>query len=410
MNFLKMALLGGAALAVSAAGAQADDLAALKAQMEAMQARVNQLEAAPVAPAGGSFLTIKQAPSTQLVGVPEGKGYGKTVTQVSVIPTADAAPAASLEWSGYVRTILFYNSYQGSKVDSGDIWVRGQLKVVGKTDTAVGEVGGRIQLRANSFESFSDETIDPITLVGNNDDSVSHGNSTVVMNEAWGWWQFSPEMNLGGGFTGSVGNIGHGVDGACNCYGTDNSDAFDFNPGDNEQLRLTFASGPFSAAIAIEDGGRNSSGLKRYSDIGAAGEIAYSNDSFSGEVSGFFGEGVHGASAYQVGAGVTFGLGDMLALSVAGAVGDNTNGIDDKYYGVSALAKMTLTEAISAELGYGMKDYKIKANDESAALAGLYYSPVSELVLGLEAEYIMPSGPKNDSTQVDFVVNYAFHE
>jgi hypothetical protein len=398
MNMIKWALLGGAALAVTASGAQADDLTALKAQMEAMQARVNQLEAAPVAPAGGSFLTIKQGPSTQLVGVPEGKGYGKNSTIISVVPTADAAPTASLEWSGYVRTILFYNDDQvpGSKADA-DIWVRGQLKVVGKTDTAVGEVGGRIQLRANSFETFDGG-------------AVSTGNSNVVMNEAWGWWQFTPEMNFAGGFTGTVGNIGHGVDGACNCYGTDNADAFDFNPGDQQQFRVTYASGPISAAIALEDG--PGSDIQNFNDLGVSGEIAYANDAFSGEISGFLGSGpdIINDNAYQIGAGVSFGLGDMLALSIAGAVGDNTNGVADKYYGVSALAKLTLTEAISAELGFGLKDYKIKANDESAALAGIYYSPVSELVLGLEGEYIMPSGPKNDSMQVDFVANWAFHE
>ena len=49
MKMMKWALLGSAALAVSATVARADDLADLKAQIEALQARVTQLEAQPQA-------------------------------------------------------------------------------------------------------------------------------------------------------------------------------------------------------------------------------------------------------------------------------------------------------------------------------------------------------------------------
>jgi len=46
-KWLRRALLGGVALSVMAAGAQADELSALKAQLEALQARVNTLESQP---------------------------------------------------------------------------------------------------------------------------------------------------------------------------------------------------------------------------------------------------------------------------------------------------------------------------------------------------------------------------
>ena len=72
------------------------------------------------------------------------------------------------------------------------------------------------------------------------------------MKEAWGWWAMTPELTLGGGYTGSLGNIGYGYDGACNCYYTDNADV-GFDPGDTSQMRLSYASGPMSAAIALED-------------------------------------------------------------------------------------------------------------------------------------------------------------
>jgi hypothetical protein len=53
-KWLRRALLGGVALSVISTGAQADDLDALKVQIEALQNRVNELETQPaqVAPAG----------------------------------------------------------------------------------------------------------------------------------------------------------------------------------------------------------------------------------------------------------------------------------------------------------------------------------------------------------------------
>jgi hypothetical protein len=50
MTILRKALLGGAALAVMTTGAQADELTALKAQLEALQNRVDTMEAAPAIP------------------------------------------------------------------------------------------------------------------------------------------------------------------------------------------------------------------------------------------------------------------------------------------------------------------------------------------------------------------------
>ena len=58
MKTMKVALLATAALAVVSVSARADDVAALKAQLEALNARVAQLEAAPAVPTGYSLLTI----------------------------------------------------------------------------------------------------------------------------------------------------------------------------------------------------------------------------------------------------------------------------------------------------------------------------------------------------------------
>ena len=44
------------------------------------------------------------------------------------------------------------------------------------------------------------------------------------MKTAWGYWAMTPELTFGGGYAGSLGNIGYGYDGACTCYYTDNAD------------------------------------------------------------------------------------------------------------------------------------------------------------------------------------------
>src|SRR5690242_21634056 len=61
MKMMKWALLGGAAFAVMSTSAQADELTALKAQLEALQARVTQLEAQPATsmPSGYSLLSMR---------------------------------------------------------------------------------------------------------------------------------------------------------------------------------------------------------------------------------------------------------------------------------------------------------------------------------------------------------------
>ena len=70
MKTFKMAFLGGAALSVLSVGAQADDLADLKAQIESLNARVAQMEAAPQVPAGYSLLTISEGARPETPGLP----------------------------------------------------------------------------------------------------------------------------------------------------------------------------------------------------------------------------------------------------------------------------------------------------------------------------------------------------
>src|SRR5207253_2519809 len=105
--------------------------------------------------------------------------------------------------------------------------VRGRLVVQGKVDTAVGEVGGHIRLQGGEF--------------------FDKGNG-AVMNQAYGWWKFAPNWQLIAGYWDTTAAVQAGVD-------------WDFTlgptggPSDKnvEQMRLVYTSGPFTAAIALED-------------------------------------------------------------------------------------------------------------------------------------------------------------
>jgi hypothetical protein len=211
--------------------------------------------------------------------------------------------------------------------DDIDVKARGQLRVKAATDTAVGEVGVDMRIRANF-------------------DGVESEGDDFYMDVAWGYWSMTPELTFGGGYAGSLGDIGYGFDGSCTCHYID---TVGFNPGDTTQMRLSYASGPFSMAIALEDGSLyDGKSLEEVSGdrLGAAGEIKYSGDMFSGEVSAMWrdldedaiedGSDFEFAKEFlpdawwQVGAGASFGLGDIASLSLAAAMGEGpTVLIDD---------------------------------------------------------------------------------
>lgn len=463
MKSIKLALMGGAALAVTSAAAHADDLDALKAQIETLNARVAAMEAAPAVPAGYSLLAVSEGPRVVTPGLTDTQSQiaamGNQATYISILPTADAPAGATITWSGYARAGLVYKSDDAtlkssinqngeqfsppSAADSSenvparqkasgdttdtDVLARGQIRVTASTDTAVGEVGVDIRLRAN-FDG--------------------NGNGDVYSDVAWGYWSMTPELTFGGGYAGSLGNIGYGYDGACTCYYTDNADVA-FNPGDVTQFRLSYASGPFSMAVALEDASLNSTFVgnsgrtNTHADkLGAAGEIKYSGDIVNGEIAAVWrarDESDDGGSRFdsnwtdlwQVGAGLGFALGDMATLSLAGAFGEGPfetvagNGsnqageittaipYNQSWWGLSGLVSANLTDAVHAEAAVGYKSRDgdsfavnntrfdaagdeigtrtFNSNgaewDQWAILGGLYYDPVDQLTLGLEAEY-----------------------
>ena len=98
----------------------------------------------------------------------------------------------------------------------------------------------------------------------------------------------------------------------------------------------------------------------------------------------------------------------MASLSIAAAAGQVSDG--DDFWGVSALLSANLSDAVHAEIAYGMKDYdnETNYNDNYGVLAGIYYDPVSQLTIGLEGEYRNPEGANNNTTTVDLVTVFRF--
>jgi hypothetical protein len=430
MKVMKLALLGTAALAAASLSARADDLSDLKAQIEALNNRIATLEAAPAVPAGYQLLSVSDAPALVIPSVDEtDKSYGATANNIGILPTADVPASTNIQWSGFVRAALVYSSVDidgnttgavtgfdtseggvlgvgdGVDADDLDILTRAELKVNATTDTAVGEVGVMVKLRANG-------------------EGLSGGGFSSP--EYWGYWKMTPELTFGAGYTGTLANIGFGYDGACTCYYTDNAPV-GLNPGDRTQMRLSYASGPISFAIALEDADADGFGATTDEDtLGVAGEVKYSGDGFSAEVAAGWWDGDNLDDQWQVGVGVSAALGDIANLSVAAGMGDrgfrvNGSGAspldvgNGEYWKVSALMSANLSDSVSAEIGAGYADFDsflgATNTDVIAVLAGIYWNPVSQLTIGLEGEYQTWDGDLSadaEAASVDLVTVFRF--
>ncbi len=373
MKMMKTALLATAAIAAVSVSARADELSDLKAQIEALNARVASVEAAPAVPAGYQLLSVS-------------KGENGIGTTIGIMPTADAPAGTELTITGEIRAALVYQDNDAAGVggdDDMDLKSRGGITISGKTDTAVGEVGGKFSM----IQSVN----------------ITTGSLSDVSGDGyWGYWKISDELTLGGGRDGSLA----GLDGsnACTCYYNGGDQGF--GRGDPSQMRLSYASGPISFAVALEDASRDAASDDAF---GVAAEMKYAADMLSFEIAGGawddddYVAGAADAQAWQVGVGIGLNL-DIVTIKAAAAMADYWSGDDG--WAASALASFSLSDTVSAELGAGYADFD--SGKRTSALAAVYYSPVSQLKFGLEAGYSDPSGANNDVVTVDFVSIYKF--
>ena len=171
-NWFRLALMGSAALGVLATAARADELTDLKAQLEALQSRVNTLEAAPApqAPAGGSNLVFKRGQGTMGDWGNEARRESAGFTPadrgftVAITPSADLpAPVAEVTVYGYVKGDVMYTNRDvpsgtaersfnphllAGRPKNGEFDIQANQTRFGiraKVDTAIGQIRARIE-------------------------------------------------------------------------------------------------------------------------------------------------------------------------------------------------------------------------------------------------------------------------
>jgi hypothetical protein len=406
MNTIKFALFGTAALAavsVSAQASTASDIAALKAQVEALSAQVAANEAQSSVPAGFQLVTVSQQPAIVVPGI---GSEGRDVTTIAIVPTADAPASTVIQWSGFARAALVYSDGADTILSDNNflnVKARGQINVVGKTDTAVGEVGAQMSVRGN----WDSDGFNPVPAPGKGL-LINGGNATAVISNAWGWWKMTPDLTLGGGFNGSLSAIGYGYDGACSCYYTDNADQGTSLNGDVAQMRLSYASGPMSVAVAVEDGS-SLIGLVNQNVLAFAAKVGYSGDMFNGAISGGYEPAWVGVAEakWVVSAGVGFGLGDVGKISASATYG-SLHAVNDDQWKATILGSLNLSDQAHLELGYGHVSYVTPGTSQDSVLAGVYYEPVSQLTIGLEGEWIKNSAAVQSSFSADLVTVFRF--
>ena len=410
MKMTKWALLAGAAIAVTATAARADDLSALKAQIDALQSRVSELEAQPQAsmPSGYSLMSIRDGQGTYEGVLPERNAdmvRDSSGFTLSVLPTADAAPAAEVSVSGEIRTALIYTDDSAEfnddfpnspddfdeSEDNLDVKVRGRIFIKGKADTAVGEVGGYFRLQADGGGNFSDYS------------------ESTKMNKAYGWWKFAPNWELMAGYNDNTGALQVGWDWLAASGPTASFGPSNIN---NEQFRLTYTSGPLSFAISLEDPDANSFVTGFFTGTGVGADrtdlpnvqayLMYSSDAFTAQIVGLLqDDDLHdifsdGDLDWAIGGGGTIGISDGFQVTAGAVVGEGTrayaNNIspltnEEGFWAASVGVLAHLSEDTRLELGVGYEDY----DEGGTALGfggGVYWDPVSQVTLGFGATYV----------------------
>ncbi len=245
-KWLRHVLLSGVALGVTITGAQADELSALKGQLEALQSRVNQLETMPAPAAlpgdGDRLITFKRGQGTLGDWMSDGVTPSDSGYTITITPTADvAAPVTEISVSGYVKNDVIYDFDQDSIGYAFGVGVyinedyqpssgitlsplQTRFRIKSKTDTTIGQIRTWIE-----GDFWSDE-------------------GHLRARHAWGEWDMTPNWTLGAGQTWRIG---------CDVFTGVTTVDFDNSAGICKstrapQVRLTYTSGPAALRLGIE--------------------------------------------------------------------------------------------------------------------------------------------------------------
>jgi len=363
-TLLRRALLGGSAIGLMMAGSTtgADELSDLKAQLETLKSRVQQIEttdaSAPAAPAGASFITMRKG---QLTGfdptkyqanntragdeMPTGSGYTFAITPSADLP----APVMEVTVSGYVKGDVIYDTHN----DVGDSFSTGAIAA----STAEDDERTTIHARQSRFRirSRSDTAVGQIrTLIEGDFDVIAGGNQVISnsnpfrLRHAWGEWDMTPSTTLGFGQTWTTFMTLFGPAPTVDFAGPT---GYPFIR--QGQLRLTHKNGPTTFRIAVENPEtdiRTSTGAGLFESLGGGGVTDEAPDIVASATYA-----APGGSMFRVAGVVRF-----LGLDTAnGATGDD----HETGWGIHAAAKVNLTPMITlyglATIGDGIGRYII---------------------------------------------------
>lgn len=358
MKVINLALLGTAALVAASIGARAENLDALKSQMD-------------------------------------------TLT-LNAVADAPAAATTVITWDGYIRAAVVAGRRRdlvlATDVYGTDVRARAGVSVHGKTDTAVGEVGVNLNILAPANDTFR---------------IYNSGNGALTSDGFNGYWKFTPNLTLTAGILGALSKSNYSFDATCTCAYNDAFGAIIGSPqGDPTAFRISYADGPLFFGAQLED----TNNVGNNSAVGGTAKIGYTADMFGLDLNGGYWGSAVGNAAWSVSGGIGAKF-DPISVGVAVGTGNiggfgtaltglNTN---ESYTVASGYAKAALGDSASIELGV-FRDFTNDAltNDRTSGLtsfdAGLYYSPVKQLKFGLEGNY--QSGGAYDGSYTAALVSW----
>ncbi|MGB7206024.1 MAG: DcaP family trimeric outer membrane transporter [Anderseniella sp.] len=332
MTMLRKALLGGAALAVMTTGAAADELSTLKAQLADLQNQVNQIQSQPAqAPAGSSFLRYERGLGGNTWGVDAVKDQANANDNsgftVAITPVADLpAPVAEITVYGYVAGHISYDFDENHGVANSFSKY--------STDDLGANTGDHISLTAKQSRFGIRSKI--YTAIGQirtqiEGDFLSGGRSGSTLFRARhlvGHWDMTPNWTLTVGqtwFTAALLPIGVST---VDFYGS--LLTYSRAP----QIRLGYADGPLSWAVAIENPSLdtttnmpNIASFVQY-DIAGGHQII-----LTGEVADWNGRGAtafhNDELAWAVQVGANFNIADVTTLTAGFGYGEGL--LDQKF-------------------------------------------------------------------------------
>ncbi|MGH8431434.1 MAG: hypothetical protein ACREUF_13635, partial [Solimonas sp.] len=190
------------------------------------------------------------------------------------------------------------------------------------------------------------------------------------------------------------------------------------NP-NNEQFRVTYASGPLSFAISLEDSDATAfidadddgdldviDGVDTSDLPNAQAYLMYSSDTFTAQIVGLVQDDDWGDNLdWAIGGGATVGIADSFTFLAAAVVGEGTSSYannlapisaDEEFWGGSIGVIASLSEDTRIELGVGYEDYDL-AGETLGFNGGVFWDPVSQVTLGVGATYL----DRDDALDID---------